>query len=243
MTDWKFENTMIRVLSVILQQEWGLFDLELEFHQRLISETALTIKAERKKLTVVVDEIIKSSSDEREEEYLIGEVEEEYNNFDHYQAVYLNSLYINTYTILENALLHLCENYVTQIEYIKFTKNNKKNNISHIMYYYKFLKDFAKQEESLLKTELDILDGNYRLLRNKLVHNRYLCSEVDKVSLQSLTDVDFHYSTYNEKYRIIIKNDAFLLDFLSKIRNLIKGIYVFYDNHIIIPYIESKKTT
>ncbi|MBI1228079.1 MAG: hypothetical protein GC192_22795 [Bacteroidetes bacterium] len=190
-------------------------------------------------LTIDYERIRASSIDELGGSTLLEELDEEGYNFENYNAVYSNSLYINIYTIFENSLLGICENSFAKDIY---GNTKRKDGESLIAYYFRVVEKASKTSNDELRDELKVVDKAYRKLRNKLVHNRYLCSVNDFEVLKDLNGVSFlNDGLYQNKYRIVISDQEFLVRFIRRIRELIKGIYVFYHNEMIELNFKRKK--
>jgi hypothetical protein len=231
MSKWEFSNKVFSALGMLIESEWRKIDIELEYHQKLIDSISKILEEEFDNLFSEFEKIRDSNKNERELESLYMELEGKGYNFENYYAIYYNSFYINVYTIIENSLLMICEDRNCKE---LFKRIKKKDRESHISHYFRVIKSVTKTKNKELKSDLKEIDGNYRKLRNRLVHNRYLCSLEDKRELQKLDGVSFFTSTTsNSEYRIVIEDKKLLLEFITKAREFIKGVYSFYHNSII----------
>lgn len=227
-TNWEFQSKRIYTYSLKIQWEFQMIDSELECHSKLINDIMLNIELKREKLKEKYKTMIESNIDEITEDNNSAEIDKEYHDFYTFKEIYLNSLYINIYSIFENALFKLCVNYCN-MDYKKL----KKVNLSQNKLLLDVLSKTAKIEFLEILSEFTVIDTQFRILRNCLIHSRYTCKSNDIKNLKDVNGLRFSISGYHGKMRPEIENEGLLIDFINKVRYLLKGVYVLFHNKII----------
>ena len=156
-------------------------------------------------------EVQKSEFEEFEKEILLDEIDIEGNNFETYKEVYLNSFYINIYSILESALLRICVNYCNT-DYKKMKK--MKSNESLIKISLNTIQKTAGVEFTEIQPEFEKIDKEFRLLRNCLIHSRYTCKETD---VENLKNLRFITVPFHSKPRLQIEHELLVIDFIIRV--------------------------
>ena len=169
------------------------------------------------------EKILNSSLSEPEKTYFCEEIDREGNYFDTYHEVYLNSFFINIYTIFENTLLGLYKNHCPH--------NGFKGNLSLLEKYLNVIKKTIGIEFLEIQSEFDLINGSYRKLRNCLIHSRYDCTEKEVEDFKNLKAIRLIKSEFSGNLKPQIENKDFIIEFIEKIKYLTKTIYVLFHNN------------
>jgi hypothetical protein len=170
------DNGNLSVFGIMLKSKWKRIDLELEYHERTIKSVSMILNENFKTLSSEFQNIQQSNISKEEKELRIDDIEIEGNNFENYYAVYYNSFFINICTIIENSLLNICEESHCYETLQNTIKKKKESDISR---YFRVIEKVAKNSDWELKRDFNVINSKYRKLRNRLVHNRYLCTSKD----------------------------------------------------------------
>ena len=228
--DWEFSKNLYCYKSLKIKMQWQKIDLELEYHLKLINKIESSLELDRISLKEKYKGILESEIEEFEKDIILDEINDEGNNFETYKEVYLNSFYINIYSIFENALEKICINYC-KTDYDKLKKSNSKKSIIQILV--GVIQKTADIEFTEIQSEFKEIDIEFRVLRNCLIHSRYTCEAKDIENLGNLAGIRFITVPLNSKLRLQIENKDLIIDFINKVRFLLKGIYTLFHNKII----------
>ena len=90
-----------------------------------------------------------------------------------------------------------------------------------------------RSEFTEILNEFNLINGEFRILRNCLIHSRYICKPKDIEKLKNLKGIRFISAEYSIQLRPKIENKDLIIDFINKIRFLLKGIFTLFHNKII----------
>lgn len=198
-----------------------------EYHERLIYKISGLLNQELNNLSKEFDAINKSHvlTHSAKEQYLMR-IEEEGHHHDIYDEVLYNSIFINLYSIVENALYEICISHYSLKE---IKDKNKKENTGDIRKFTNLIRKKINRKVPILPKKLDQLDDKYRILRNILVHNRFACNLEKKTILKDLEGLRFDaYHGQVDTFRVTIIDKDFILTFLNLSRDFVLEVYKYY---------------
>ncbi len=222
----KFESRFFHPDSYRIQHEWDKIAFELDSHIKLIGIMGNSLELEMKNLITEYRRISNSEISELDKTNALDDIDVEGNNFETYNEVYLNSFYINIYSIFENTLLRICTSYC--IPNSDDLKKKLKGNLSFIEKYLNIIKETVNYEFTEIQSEFNLFNSEYRTLRNYFIHSRYVCTSKEIENLKNLESIGFISSGLGSNLKPQIENKEFIIDFIKRVKSFLHELYVIF---------------
>jgi hypothetical protein len=232
----EFQSATISALGVRIKNDWRQIDLELCSHGKMIENISSSIEIEMNDLKIKSKEGLNIDFTEEELRFYNHAVEEKYEEFSTYKEVYMNSLFINVYALFESNLLRFCLEYCNN-KYNELEKNKKGkkkgDTPSQINNLFNVIKETVNLPFIEIQSIFELIDDKYRLLRNFIAHCRYKCDDKKIEELKVFNDIKFIDNGYVGSKKVVIENKDFISDFILKISDFFKGLYIIFHNKIL----------